>query len=84
MIKSPGFSYVDEPSLLATNNAQIAADLLQCLKEIIRLRPDFSKRPFFIFSESYGGKYASEFGVVIHEAIAAGNLDLNFEGIFQS
>lgn len=76
-----GFSYVDERSLLATNNTQIAADLLQCLKEVIKLRPDFSKRPFFIFSESYGGKYASEFGVVIHEAITAGSLDLNFGGV---
>lgn len=81
---SPGFSYVDEPSLLATNNTQIATDLLQCLKEIIRLRPDLSKRSFFIFSESYGGKYASELGVLIHKAIKAGSLDLNFGGIFQS
>lgn len=76
-----GFSYVDEPSLLATNNTQIAHDLLRCLKGILKERPDLSKRSWFIFSESYGGKYASEFGILIHEAIASGSLDLNFGGV---
>lgn len=76
-----GFSYVDKPSLLPTNNTQVSSDLLQFLVEFVKLRPDLSKRPLFIFSESYGGKFASELGVMVHKAIAAGSLDLSFGGV---
>ena len=75
---------MDKPSLLATNNSQVSSDLLQFLVEFVKLRPDLSKRPLFIFSESYGGKFASELGVMVHKAIAAGNLDISFGGIFKS
>ncbi|KAG0565938.1 hypothetical protein KC19_7G025000 [Ceratodon purpureus] len=76
-----GFSYVNDPSLLPTNNSQVSSDLLQFLVEFVKLRPDLSKRPLFIFSESYGGKFASELGVMVHKAVAAGSLDLNFGGV---
>lgn len=72
---------MDKPSLLPTNNTQVSSDLLQFLVEFVKLRPDLSKRPLFIFSESYGGKFASELGVMVHKAIAAGSLDLSFGGV---
>ena len=76
---------MDKPSLLPTNNSQVSSDLLQFFIEFVKLRPDLSKRPLFIVSESYAGKnFATELGLVVHKAIAAGNLDISFGGIFQS
>ena len=75
---------MDKPSLLPTNNSQVSSDLLQFLIKFVKLRPDLSKRPLFIVSESYGGKFATELGLMVHKAIAAGNLDISFGGIFQS
>lgn len=77
----PGFSYVDDPSLLATNNHEVAHDLLRFLQKLAKLRPDLSTRPFFVFCESYGGKFASELGVLIYKAVAAKKLDLKLEGV---
>ncbi len=50
-----GFSYVDAPSLFTTNNTQIAADMVEFLKQFTAKYPNFKKQPYYVFCESYGG-----------------------------
>lgn len=59
-----GFSYADNTSAFATTNAQIAADLLEVMRDFYKKLPEFRKVPVYITSESYGGKMAAEFAYV--------------------
>lgn len=58
-----GFSYVDSPSKLATNNKQIASDLVELMRGFLKRHPQFRTLPVYVFSESYGGKMAAEFAL---------------------
>jgi len=52
-----GFSYVKDDDY-ATDEKTIANDLLTALQAILFAKyPQFGGNPFFIFGESYGGKY---------------------------
>lgn len=59
-----GFSYVDNYEAFTTTNAQIAADLLEMMRDFYKRLPEFRKVPVYITSESYGGKMAAEFAYV--------------------
>ncbi|CAG9863125.1 unnamed protein product [Phyllotreta striolata] len=76
-----GFSYVEDESLLVKSNSQIADDFLVFLKEFFKRRSDFAKVPFYIFTESYGGKMTVEIALKLHQEIAAGNIECNLTGI---
>lgn len=56
-----GFSYVDDRKYLATNNVQVAKDLIELIRDFLEKHPAFKSTPLHIFSESYGGKVAVEF-----------------------
>lgn len=71
---------MDDPTLLTTNNKQISDDLIEFLKSFFSTHEALKKAPFYIVSESYGGKYASELGVGVYKALADGSLDFNFQG----
>jgi len=58
-----GFSYVNDTKLLATNNTEIATDLVQLLAGFLQKVPEFQTIPLYIFSESYGGKMAAQFAL---------------------
>ena len=62
-----GFSYVTNSSDVPKNNAEIAIDLLKCIRSFYNKLPDFRKVPTYIMSESYGGKMAVEFALLWHE-----------------
>lgn len=76
-----GFSYVEDASLLTTNNAEIADDLLTFTKEFYRLNPEFKTTPLHIYAESYGGKMAPEFAYVLDKAIKNGEIDIKLESV---
>lgn len=76
-----GFSYVDDYSALTTNITGINEDLLTLLKEVFVKIPAFRKTPFYIFSESYGGKMAAEFGNRLYQAIQHHEIECNFKGV---
>lgn len=77
-----GFSFVENNRLLATNNTQIAKDLVQCLDQILAQLPDkFRSAPIHIMSESYGGKMAAEFGLELYKSIKSGKVDANLAGV---
>uniref|UniRef100_A0A8C6L5E6 Carboxypeptidase n=1 Tax=Nothobranchius furzeri TaxID=105023 RepID=A0A8C6L5E6_NOTFU len=54
-----GFSYAERPDGFATDVATVASDMLVLLRHFFTLKSDFQSIPFYIFSESYGGKMAA-------------------------
>ncbi|XP_059142878.1 retinoid-inducible serine carboxypeptidase-like [Physella acuta] len=75
-----GYSYAEDSSAFTTNVAEISADLLTLMKSFIQSFPDFKEVPFYIFSESYGGKMTADFSAVLYNAIQKGQISMNFQG----
>ncbi|XP_029680615.1 retinoid-inducible serine carboxypeptidase-like [Formica exsecta] len=59
-----GFSNAENISAFATTNAQIASDLLECIRGFYKQLPKFKPVPTYITTESYGGKMGAEFALV--------------------
>ena len=78
-----GYSYVDHHHLdsLTTNVSQISSDLLTAHQALTQKYPFMKTLPYWIFSESYGGKMTAAFGVVLFEAISSGEISMNFQGV---
>ncbi|XP_071443734.1 retinoid-inducible serine carboxypeptidase-like isoform X1 [Hetaerina americana] len=78
-----GFSYVDgnKTSLMCKNNSQVAADLVSFTVGFLSKMPEFSSAPFYIFSESYGGKMAAEFARSLYKVRESGKLKIAFVGV---
>lgn len=75
-----GYSYVDDLTLLPTTNAAIAADMVALLTAFTAAVPEAQTLPFFIFSESYGGKMTIQIADALTTAIEAGQLKMNLRG----
>lgn len=60
-----GFSYVDEYSALTRTNQEIAEDLVTFLRGFYKAHPEFATVPLYITSESYGGKMAIDFALLL-------------------
>lgn len=76
-----GYSYADDKSLLVTTNRAAVVDLVNFLRAFLHFRQPLRRAPFFVFCESYGGKFTSELAVAIHESLAGRSLELNFKGV---
>jgi serine carboxypeptidase 1 len=76
-----GWSYVDDDSLLTTSNQQIADDVLTLLQAFMAAYPAFQTAPFFIFSESYGGKMTVSIANTLLAAKANGKININLRGV---
>ncbi|KAM0849072.1 hypothetical protein ACQ4PT_053953 [Festuca glaucescens] len=76
-----GYSYVEDPSVLATTDLQVAADAIELLKALTKEIPTLRSSPLFLVGESYGGKLATVIGVCVARAIHAGTLKLTLGGI---
>ncbi|XP_008283954.1 retinoid-inducible serine carboxypeptidase [Stegastes partitus] len=76
-----GFSYTDRPDGFATDVATVASDMLVLLEHFFRTKADFQNIPFYIFSESYGGKMAAAISLELTKAIAQGTVKCNFAGV---
>nr|XP_046270268.1 retinoid-inducible serine carboxypeptidase [Scatophagus argus] len=76
-----GFSYTDMPDVYATNVATVASDMLVLLKHFFTDKAEFQSIPFYIFSESYGGKMAAAISLELTKAIAQGTVKCNFAGV---
>ncbi|KAL6420218.1 hypothetical protein ACFW04_011778 [Cataglyphis niger] len=59
-----GFSNAENISAFSTTNAQIASDLLECIRGFYKQLPKFKSVPTYITTESYGGKMGAEFALV--------------------
>uniref|UniRef100_A0A1A9VMJ8 Retinoid-inducible serine carboxypeptidase n=1 Tax=Glossina austeni TaxID=7395 RepID=A0A1A9VMJ8_GLOAU len=76
-----GFSYVDDSSLLTTDNKQIAKDLVELMKGFYKSHSEFEKVPLHIFCESYGGKMAPEFALELYYAKKRGEIRSNLQSV---
>lgn len=76
-----GFSYVEQPDLYATDVANVASDMMVLLEHFFSERKEFQDVPFFIFSESYGGKMAAAISLELTKAIAEESIKCNFAGV---
>ncbi|GJQ74020.1 hypothetical protein Trydic_g18944 [Trypoxylus dichotomus] len=76
-----GFSYVERTNLLTTTNREIAEDFVEMLRGFYKANPEFVASPFYILSESYGGKMTAEIALVLDQAIKAGTIESNFIGV---
>ncbi|KAM9296628.1 retinoid-inducible serine carboxypeptidase [Gastrophryne carolinensis] len=76
-----GYSYTTNRAAFTKDVAAISSDMLILLKQIFNSKPEFQATPFYIFSESYGGKMAAAISLTIHKATQAGDLKCNFKGV---
>lgn len=76
-----GFSYVNKDGMYAKDLAMVASDMMVLLESFFSCRPEFQTIPFYIFSESYGGKMAAGIALELHKAIQQGTIKCNFSGV---
>jgi len=76
-----GFSYSRDPRGFCKSDKEIADQLVIFLKGFLIKYPVFETMPFWIFSESYGGKMTANFGVELHRAISRKEITINFKGV---
>ncbi|XP_064478578.1 retinoid-inducible serine carboxypeptidase-like [Ornithodoros turicata] len=76
-----GYSYVNNSKAYATNNSQIANDLVTLMAVFFNKLPEFQKVPLYIFSESYGGKMAASFALALYKECQAGKIPCNLQGV---
>lgn len=76
-----GYSYVTDSSKYTTDVDQIAKDLVTLMVEFYKKHPTLKTAPFWVFSESYGGKMAAAFGKHLYLAAKAGQIEANFKGV---
>ncbi|XP_066470998.1 retinoid-inducible serine carboxypeptidase [Tiliqua scincoides] len=76
-----GYSYVTNSSAYAKDLATLTSDMMVLLKKFFNCKAEFQTIPFYIFSESYGGKMAASIARAVHEAMQAGTIKCNFLGV---
>lgn len=76
-----GFSYVNKSASYAKDLAMVAADMMVLLKTFFDCHKEFQTIPFYIFSESYGGKMAAGIGLELYKAVQQGTIKCNFSGV---
>ncbi|XP_036125411.1 retinoid-inducible serine carboxypeptidase [Molossus molossus] len=76
-----GFSYVNKSAIYARDLATVASDMLVLLESFFSCRQEFQTIPFYIFSESYGGKMAAGIALELHKAVQQGTIKCNFSGV---
>ncbi|XP_069604816.1 retinoid-inducible serine carboxypeptidase isoform X2 [Ranitomeya imitator] len=76
-----GYSYTTDGAAFAKDVDTVASDMMVLLEVVFTAKPEFQKTPFYIFSESYGGKMAAAIGLVLQKAISAGRISCTFGGV---
>lgn len=76
-----GYSYTDTPDALTKDVAAVASDMLVLLTKFFSQKEEFQNIPFYIFSESYGGKMAAAIALELTKAISSGDIKCNFAGV---
>jgi len=75
-----GFSYVTNLSLIPKTNAEIASDLVELAAAFFTKYASLQSTPFYVMTESYGGKMASTFANALLAAQDSGKVKTNFKG----
>ncbi|KAH8244190.1 hypothetical protein KR026_002303 [Drosophila bipectinata] len=65
-----GFSYVDNTSLIVSNNEELTDDLMTFMMYFYKQHKEFKAVPLHIFTESYGGKMAPALAIRLDAAMS--------------
>ncbi|CAH2291846.1 retinoid-inducible serine carboxypeptidase isoform X1 [Pelobates cultripes] len=76
-----GFSYTTNDDAFAKDVSTVSADMIVLLKDFFNSKTEFQKIPFYIFSESYGGKMAAAISLALNKEIKSGRIKCNFGGV---
>ncbi|GAA6103379.1 retinoid-inducible serine carboxypeptidase [Tachysurus ichikawai] len=76
-----GYSYTDSYGALTRDVAMVASDMMVLLQHFFSKKTEFQSVPFYIFSESYGGKMAAAISLELTKAIKKGSIKCNFAGV---
>uniref|UniRef100_A0A452SZD2 Carboxypeptidase n=1 Tax=Ursus maritimus TaxID=29073 RepID=A0A452SZD2_URSMA len=76
-----GFSCVNKSDAYAKDLATVASDMMVLLRTFFCRHEEFQTIPFYIFSESYGGKMAAGIGLELYKAVQQGTIRCNFAGV---
>ncbi|TKR58871.1 hypothetical protein L596_030259 [Steinernema carpocapsae] len=76
-----GFSFTTDPNGYTKNIDEICDDLLAFFKFWGPRHVSATNKPFYIFSESYGGKMTAAFGDLLYKKIQSGEVKMNFKGV---
>lgn len=75
-----GFSYTTDNGF-STTDEDIATNLVNFFAQFFDAFPAYQKTPFWMFTESYGGKMTAITAVALHKAIANGTVKANLQGV---
>jgi len=76
-----GFSFTEDPDAYLQREKPLALDLLVGLNQFMEIHPEYSKQDFYIFGESYAGKYVPWLAATIVNATTNGTTNINLKGI---
>lgn len=77
-----GFSYSNTTSDYVVGDARTAADTYNFLLQFIHYYfPQFTKNPFWVTGESYGGHYVPEITQLVFQQNAIGQPKINIQGL---
>lgn len=76
-----GYSYTTDSGAFAKDVDTVSRDMLVLLQHFFSSKPEFQTIPFYIFSESYGGKMAAAISLALHKAVLVGDIKCNFGGV---
>ncbi|GFT56664.1 probable serine carboxypeptidase CPVL [Nephila pilipes] len=71
-----GFSFTKTKGGYCINELDVATDLFEFLRQFFTMFPEYKKNDFYIAGESYGGKYATSLGYMIHTEGASEKINL--------
>ncbi|XP_031352326.1 venom serine carboxypeptidase-like isoform X2 [Photinus pyralis] len=75
-----GYSFTD-PETYARNQTVVGDHLYTALIQFFQLFPEIQRNPFYVFGESYGGKYVPAISYAIHKKNPVAKLKINLQGL---
>ncbi|KAA0037294.1 serine carboxypeptidase-like 51 [Cucumis melo var. makuwa] len=76
-----GYSFVESLGQFAKSDWDAADDMTTLLTKLSNNTINLNNTPFYIFAESYGGKFAVTLALSLLRSIRAGHLKLNLQGV---
>ncbi|XP_041073047.1 retinoid-inducible serine carboxypeptidase [Carcharodon carcharias] len=76
-----GYSYTTNADAFAKDLTTVVTDMMILLKEFFKMKPEFQNIPFYIFSESYGGKMAAAISLELIKAAQLNEIKCHFAGV---
>ena len=75
-----GFSHTGSAGLV-TDQDEVATDLYELLTQFFTMFPEYQPNDFFVFGESYAGKYVPTISRKIHDENPTAAIPINFKGL---